>query len=68
MFRDRIAVLAESGSLCRIFTPFGEATGKFVFYDGSECHFQAEHAKWVYKLYCVDVIGLAELPTVPSEV
>lgn len=59
MLTDRIIFLANSGGVCRIFTPFGEATGRFIFCDGEECHFLRQPGN-IFKFYCVDVLGLEE--------
>lgn len=66
MHHDRIKSLAESGGYCRIFTPFGEATGQFTACDGEDCTFLtlSGHS---FRLFCVDVLGLTEDVTVPTK-
>lgn len=66
MFCDRLTVLAETGDKCTILTPFGQATGKITFCDEEEVHFHTAQDKH-YRLYCIDILGLEEFPTVPSE-
>lgn len=67
MFHDRLTALVDSSDKCRIFTPFGEATGNVTFCDGEELHFTTDQGK-SYRLYCIDILGLEEFPTVPPEV
>ena len=66
VFKGRIELLAQNKGRSRIFTPFGEATGVFTFCDGEECEF-CTTAGNTFRLFCIDILGLEEYPTVPSE-